>query len=146
MAVITGYSRGTWSEGPYGAAIPVQPTGVSASGVIDASTVTVITTVLFVPTGITGTGQLGDESIMSENYIPVTGVSASGNTGTPTIVEGQGVDAPVTGVSGSGMISTAILWGLVDETSSPTWTEVSDVSDTWSEVSNSSGSWTEKVT
>jgi len=36
MANITGWGRGTWSEGAWNEALPVEPTGLSATGNVDA--------------------------------------------------------------------------------------------------------------
>ena len=52
MVDITGWGRGTWSEGPWDSAIPVTVTGVA------------------------GTGAVGSVGIVAEANIPVTGTVA----------------------------------------------------------------------
>ena len=61
MAAITGWGRGTWSQGPWDAAIPVTVTGVAS------------------------TGAVGSVAIVAEANIPVTGLAATGGVGSVVV-------------------------------------------------------------
>ena len=88
-----------------------------------------------------GTGQLGEEEIIADANVVVTGVEAEGLLGTVdaagqvvvnvtgvvgTIFEGE-VDESgkafvvVTGVQAVGRVSRPLVWGLIDTSQTPNW-------------------------
>ncbi len=70
MADITGWGRGAWAEGPWGTSIPVELTGVSATGSVNS--VTISTQALVLPTGVEGTGTLGNEIVVADSNTSAT--------------------------------------------------------------------------
>lgn len=130
MANISGWSRGTWSEGGYGVPVPVAPTGLSASGAIGDVFITgsalvaedsvsgtsaigdVTSEVLQVvkPTSVTGTGQTTSPAILGDANFSITGVSGTVAVGT---VDAQSV-AEVTGVSSTGSVGTITMTGTAN--------------------------------
>jgi hypothetical protein len=66
MASITGWGRGTWSQGAWGEAIPVILTGEAA------------------------TGAAGSVAVVAEANVPVTGLEATTSVGSVVVAIGLG--------------------------------------------------------
>jgi hypothetical protein len=78
--------------------------------------------------------------------VNVTGVSATGQVGSPTFL----TDAifEVTGVAGQGQVGQLLVWGIVDDSQVPGWQNVDDSqAQTWVAVDDSNAAtWTQVVT
>ena len=62
----------------------------------------------------------------TDTSVSVTGVSATGAIGSVTVTEGSGVTVSTTGVSATGEIQGVLIWGLVDDSQSITYSAVDD--------------------
>ena len=130
MASLTGWSRGTWGEGPFGSALPVSVSGVSSTGSVGS--VTLITSQNVPSTGIAGTGTVGSVSIIGDApnisvtgseattavgtadarivaFAAVTGVAATGGVGSISAVTDQNIS--VTGVSATSGVGSITQTG-----------------------------------
>ena len=74
MALISGWGRGTWSEGEWGTPLPVEVTGVSASGQVGSVTVSADANVP--ETGLQATGNVGGVQVNTDQVLEVTGLLA----------------------------------------------------------------------
>tara|TARA_R100000900_G_scaffold131769_1_gene108044 strand:+ start:1102 stop:1473 length:372 start_codon:yes stop_codon:yes gene_type:complete len=75
-AYIAGWNRGSWSSGPWNrSAVPI------ATGAVDSVTVVQGTGVSVSVTGSTATGNVGAVTITNKNNFSVTGVAATGLSG-----------------------------------------------------------------
>ena len=96
--VITGWGRGTWSEGPWNSPIPVVVTGVEAAGEVGTVTISIGTTAA------------------------VTGVSATAALG--TAIAGSSITAFPEGVEAAGQVTGPIVWGPQLQAVEVTWTDI----------------------
>ena len=140
MALLYGWSRETWSSGPWSQPAPLVVTGVEAAGalssvsiVVDTTeevtgleiassigTVTVVAEVNVSATGVEAAGTLGSESIVTELIFGVTGVEAVGEIGDI----GKGVSFVVTGVEAQGFVATPNVWSVIDTTQDANWVQI----------------------
>lgn len=140
MALLYGWSRETWSSGPWSQPAPLAVTGVQAAGalgsasvVVDTTeevtglqiansigTVTVVTNAVVSVTGVQAAGALGSESIVTELIFGVTGVEAAGAIGDI----GKGVSFAVTGVEAQGLVATPNVWSVIDTTQDANWVQI----------------------
>ena len=75
-AYVAGWNRGSWSSGPWNrSAVPI------ATGAVDSVTVVQGTGVSVSVTGSTATGNVGAVTITNKNNFSVTGVAATGLSG-----------------------------------------------------------------
>ena len=147
MSVLTGYGRGGWNSGPYGQTdTSVSVTGVSATGSIGSVTVTEGSGITVSATGVSATGSVGSVTIGIGSIISATGVSATGSVGSVTIGLGSTISATgvtatgsvgsvslifssnisVTGVAATGETQNVLIWGLIDDSQSITYSLVDD--------------------
>lgn len=130
MAIVTGWSRGTWGEGAWSEEAPVVSTGVSATSSLGSVSVTAsclvvedgvsslvahgqVTTQLLqivIPTSATGTGQVAAPSISGDANFSITGVAGTGAIGNADAVS----VAEVTGVSATGGTGTITMTGTAN--------------------------------
>ena len=140
MALLYGWSRETWSSGPWSQPAPLAVTGVEAAGALGSEsikidvtievtgleiansigTVTVVTNSILTVTGVEAAGTLGSESIVTELIFGVTGVEAVGAIGDI----GKGVSFVVTGVEAQGLVTTPNVWSVVDTTQNANWVPI----------------------
>ena len=140
MALLYGWSRETWSSGPWSQPAPLAVTGVEAAGALGSEsikidvtievtgleiansigTVTVVTNSILTVTGVEAAGTLGSESIVTELIFGVTGVEAVGAIGDI----GKGVSFVVTGVEAQGLVATPNVWSVIDTTQDANWVQI----------------------
>ena len=83
MAAITGWGRGTWSQGPWDEAIPVVVTGEAATGAVGS---VVVAAEANIPvTGIASTGSIGSVVVIANANVDVTGETATGSVGSVAV-------------------------------------------------------------
>ena len=153
---LNGWGRGTWGQlgfgegdlpvnvtAPSGLTVGAPVAGVNAQaiasipglvGTLGSLSVLVDGEANVNPTGVAGTSALGAISLATNNNISVTGLQIS--TAVGAIV--PDAEAIVTLETLTGMISGTTdvnVWGLVDESQSPSYTTVTDTqSPDWDEV------------
>ena len=140
MALLYGWSRETWSSGPWSQPAPLAVTGVEAAGALGSEsvkidvtievtgleiansigTVTVVTSSILTVTGVAAAGALGSESVITELIFGVTGVEAVGEIGDI----GKGVSFVVTGVEAQGLVTTPNVWSVIDTTQDANWVQI----------------------
>jgi len=141
-----------------GTSVSVSVTGVSATGAIGSVTVTEGSGITVSATGVSATGSIGSVTIGIDSIISATGVSATGSVGSVTIGIGSTISATgvaatssignvnvkfgatisATGVAATGEIQGVLIWGLVDDSQSITYSAVNDSQTiTWSNVNDS---------
>ena len=140
MALLYGWSRETWSSGPWSQPAPLAVTGVEAAGALGSEsikidvtievtgleiansigTVTVVTNAILTVTGVAAAGALGSESVITELIFGVTGVEAVGEIGDI----GKGVSFVVTGVEAQGLVTTPNVWSVIDTTQDANWVQI----------------------
>ena len=140
MALLYGWSRETWSSGPWSQPAPLAVTGVEAAGALGSEsikidvtievtgleiansigTVTVVTNAILTVTGVAAAGALGSESVITELIFGVTGVEAVGAIGDI----GKGVSFVVTGVEAQGLVTTPNVWSVIDTTQDANWVQI----------------------
>lgn len=80
------------------------------------------------------TAAIGTTTVAIGAVVNVTGVQVVGSIGTITI--SQSVIVYPTGVVGYGQIGTALVWGLVNDTQTPSWVIIPDTqTPTWGAIS-----------
>ena len=121
----SGYASASYAELPYagtdaGLAVTVSLTGVAGTGAI--GTATVKHSVSVTPTGASGTGAIGTVVPAAGAGVTVTGVAGTGQIGTAV----ARIDASVivTGVSATGGVGETNVWGIIDASQTPDWTEI----------------------
>jgi hypothetical protein len=67
---------------------------------------------------------VGSVFITIPKRVSVTGVSASGSVGTATVVGSSNV-FPI-GVQAVGSITSALVWGVINDNQTPNWTPIKD--------------------
>ena len=105
MANITGWGRGTWSSGAWGEAIPVELTGVSATGAVGS--VSVVAEANVPATGLQATGNVGSVTVSADANVAVTGEAGTTGLGSVTVVADANV--AVTGVSSTGQVGSVTV-------------------------------------
>jgi hypothetical protein len=88
----------------------------NVSVLVDAEATIIITT------GVAGTSALGTTTTKTVNRFGVLGVSATASLGEATVDAEATVT--ITGVSATGELSNLNVWGLIDESQTPNWTDV----------------------
>ena len=104
MADITGWGRGTWSQGAWDEPIPVVLTGEEITGAVGSVDVVIIVPV----TGESATGSAGDVTVTGTGNVPATGIDATGLVGSVTI--NADADVSVTGESASVILPAPITF------------------------------------
>jgi hypothetical protein len=67
--------------------------------------------------------------------IRVTGLTATGQVGTATVVAGCKVI--VTGVQAAALVTTPLVWSVINDNQTPNWTPVNDTqTDSWVQVND----------
>ena len=86
---------------------------------------------------------MGDESLITNNNLAVTGLVGTTTVGNVTSISKAVVS--VTNVSATGFVNVVNVWGLVDDSQTPNYSEVSTTqTPTYSEVSTTqSPDWSE---
>ena len=77
-----------------------------------------------VPTGASATGVVGTVSFVLDQNLSSTGVSATGVVNDVSVIED--ISVFVTSLIGSSEISSALVWGEIDQDQTPNWTEIKD--------------------
>jgi hypothetical protein len=112
---------------------PVAVSGLSASGEIGSVTSSAGASVT--PTGLEATASTASVSILLSQRIRVTGVTATGQVGTATAVAGCKVS--VTGVQAAALVTTPLVWSVINDNQTPNWIPVDDTqSDSWVQVND----------
>ena len=88
----------------------------NVSVLVDAEATIIITT------GVEATGAVGTITTRSSNKIIVFTPAAIGSVGSPTLVGKATVT--LTGLSATSELSNLNVWGLIDESQTPNWTDV----------------------
>ena len=88
----------------------------NVSVLVDAEATIIITT------GVAGTSALGTATTQTVNRFGVLGLSATASLGEATVDAEANVT--ITGVSATGELSNLNVWGLIDESQTPNWTDV----------------------
>ena len=137
-----GYGRSGWSSGKYGQPTDINVTGVVGTGAVGS--VAVSTDHAIAVTGVAGTGAVGSVTATGGANVTVTGVAGTGAVGSVTVSTGVSVSATgvagtgavgsvtatggatvtATGVAGTGSVASVLVWGLVDDAQSITWSNV----------------------
>ena len=112
MVQITGWGRGTWSSGPWGEPLPVELTGLSATGQVDSVSVLTVNNILV--TGLAATGGVGTVLVNAAASTSTTGVSGAGAVG--NVVVAANADVSVTGLSATGGVGTVTVTGIANVT------------------------------
>jgi len=100
-------------------------------GLVEAVTVTGTANVF--PVGVAGTTQLGTATVKIDITVDVTGVNATGRTGTVEVTVTANVFP--TGVYGIGLTSYTNVWGIIDTGAVGDWASVSTgAADGWTPV------------
>ena len=108
--ILTGWGRGTWSQGAWGEAVPVVLTGEEATGAV--GTVTVRFDANVPQTGLFATTDVGSVTVTADADVSVSGIAATGSAGAVTISADANVDVTgpaLTGAVGSVDISADAL-------------------------------------
>ena len=100
MANITGWGRGTWGQLTFGEPLPVTLSGLA------------------------GTSALGTATTVSNNNISVSGYTVTSALGTATV--DAKATATLTGVAAITGTPTVNVWGLVDDSQTPSWSTIDD--------------------
>jgi len=99
------------------------------------------TTLTVAVTGVSVTGSVGNESLVTNNNLSVTGIAATSANGTATtnIVTPSGVaatsaigtatasGAALVAVTGFGLTASSgeeLVWGVIDTSQTPSWSEI----------------------
>jgi len=107
MANITGWGRGTWSQGAWDEPIPVVLTGESATGAVGS--VTAIGVANVPTTGLQATTGVGSVTVSADANVAVTGETATASAGS-VVVTGEANVFPTT-VIATGAVGTATISG-----------------------------------
>jgi len=75
------------------------------------------------PTGVAGTSALGSVGLITVNVIAVTQSAMTSALGSITAVGHANI--ALTGLYGTGEITNLLIWGLVDDSQTPNYSEVS---------------------
>ena len=100
--ILTGWGRGTWSQGAWGEAVPVVLTGEEATGAV--GTVTVRFDANVPQTGLFATTDVGSVTVTADADVSVSGIAATGSAGAVTISADANVD--VTGPALTGAVGS----------------------------------------
>ena len=77
---------------------------------------------IIISTGVAGTGALGTTTTKTVNRFEIHLSGATASLGSPTVI--AKADVTLTGVSATGELSNLNVWGLIDESQTPNWTDV----------------------
>tara|TARA_B100001093_G_C26568819_1_gene902013 strand:- start:46 stop:435 length:390 start_codon:yes stop_codon:yes gene_type:complete len=102
----------------------VNLTGLSATAGLGTVSVSIAGagSVSFTVAGVAGTSALGNAESVVITPVNVTGVSATGVLGT-AIVEFNAF-ASATGVLGTGAVGAPVVYGIIDDSQTPIWTDI----------------------
>ena len=142
--------------------VDVDVIGIAAAGDVDDELVEIKVHITVNLTGVSSTGQVGNTFETQNGAVGTTAV------GSPTIVQGQGIDVSVTGVSSTGtvhnevavigdanitltgvstssFVGSVIVWGNIIPVPGTSWSDVSVSTDNeWSDVTpNPDNTWTD---
>ena len=140
MALLYGWSRETWSSGPWSQPAALAVTGVEAAGALGSEsikidvtievtgleiansigTVSVVTDAILTASGVQSAGAIGSATVTTEIVTPVTGVEAVGEIGDV----GKGVSFVVTGVEAASFVKTPNVWSVIDTTQDANWVRI----------------------
>ena len=73
-------------------------------------------------TGLSATGQVGTVSVVTDQIFSVTGVSATGQLGNVSLSTDQII--LVVGVSGTGLVGTSLVWSVIDDNQNANWQNI----------------------
>jgi hypothetical protein len=74
-------------------------------------------------------------AVAADANVSLTGVSATGQVGSVTVIEGSGVDVFVTGVSATGLVRPVLVWGRIVPDPGTVYTEITPSAGTiWTEI------------
>ena len=114
MSYITGWGRGAWSDGAWGEPLPVEVTGVAATGELGNVTVSGAATVQ--PSGLEATSGLGSVVVKADANVSVTGEEATSGLGSVTVTGTANVSP--TGVESTAELGTVTVFaGAIVEVS-----------------------------
>ena len=88
----------------------------NVSVLVDAEATIIITT------GVAGTGAVGTTTTITQNIVELFLSGATSSLGTATVDAEARVT--ITGVSATSELSNLNVWGLIDESQTPNWTDV----------------------
>jgi hypothetical protein len=88
----------------------------NVSVLVDAEATIIITT------GVEATGAVGTATTRTVNRFEIFLSGATASLGAPTVI--AKADVTLTGVSATGELSNLNVWGLIDESQTPNWTDV----------------------
>ena len=145
----------TGSVGTVGVSIPKQVSVTGLSAANDIGTVTVESKGQVFLTGVAATGAIGDtqqnsaanvtltgvgaqgavDTVTTQSAYYLTGVSATGQIGTVTLVAGCKVF--VVGVQAAAVVTTPLVWGVINDNQTPNWVPVNDTqSGNWVQIND----------
>ena len=107
-----------------GTSISFSVTGVSATGSIGSVTVTEGSGITVSATGVSATGSVGSVTIGLGSTISATGITATGSVGSVSLIFSSNIS--VTGVAATGETQNVLIWGLIDDSQSITYSLVDD--------------------
>ena len=153
MAIVNGFGRGEWGQLTWGEPIPVVVTnvaGTTASGSVAVpigvnATVTGIagTTAIgtvaaqgFAVVGVSAVAStigLGDETLITNNNLSVSGFEATVNEG--TVDPDAKAVVYATGIQGEALLKSVQVWGLINTDQTPNYATISgSQTPNWEEV------------
>lgn len=143
QAVASGWGRAAWGDGGWNASITepdISMTGAVGSTFVNAdanvSGLSGVIGLKFVGeeevvsnnnlsvTGFGATVGLGSVSVVLNNIVPATGISATSGLG--SVSAEANADANVTGVSSAMSLGNNLVWGQIDTTQTPDWGEIKE--------------------
>ena len=105
-----------------GSGITVSATGISATGSVGSVTIGIGS--IISATGVSATGSVGSVIIGLGSTISATGVTATGSVGSVSLIFSSNIS--VTGVAATGETQNVLIWGLIDDSQSITYSLVDD--------------------
>ena len=88
---------------------------------------------------------LGTATVTADANVLPDGVSTTGQVGTVTVIEGQGVLIDITGFLLTARTNDVLVWSDIDDNQTPGWVDVNDSqTNGWVDVNDAqSPNWTE---
>jgi len=69
-------------------------------------------------------GSVSSVAVVLDIDVVVTGIEATSAVGSVTIAEGEGITVEVTGVAATGSAGGINMWGSINDSQTPNWTEI----------------------
>ena len=109
---------GTGAAGVEALSLSITESGVAGTGAIG----TEVPEASITETGVAGTGAVGTATTITQNIVELFLSGATSSLGTATVDAEARVT--ITGVSATSELSNLNVWGLIDESQTPNWTDV----------------------